>query len=550
VTRDVFEIEGTTQASHFHVEEAVAEGGFAVVYRAQHTAFRSPVALKCLKIPRTLSPGDRETFLEKFREEAELLFRLSSVNTAVVRPLQVGTLERKDLFVPFLALEWLDGDPLDVLRDRRADAGLDPYDIRTLVKMLTPAASALADAHQLDGPEGPAAIIHCDLKPDNLFLSTRGNAESIKILDFGIARVKTASKAGTRSPSDDLLVNAAFTPQYGAPEQWRPDLHGQTGPWTDVYGLAISMVDLLAGRPALEGSIPELALAVLDAKKRPTPRSTGPKVNDGVEAAFARALAVDPRLRTPSVDVFWSELEEALGMRPTFDDDHPRSTKGDSVAPPPGWDLTVRSSRPSLSVRDSTRIKERGEWQISLSSNPGIDLDALRSTPPDARTPLPPAPNSTPPGGRSPRAASLATLPSARAPLSIASPPSARPRPSVPSRPSLPSRASLPSAPERASAPHLERTSPRSPLPARDTRAPAEASIPSRASVAPSDSRTANLVAAGALAIASVAIIAVEARIAGSDGHHAIPGGGFSIGIPLAAFAIVLVIRAFSDRRA
>src|SRR5262245_51436324 len=116
-TRDVFGIVGTTQAGNFHVEAAVAEGGYGVVYRAQHGGFRAPVALKCLKIPEEMNKRQREIFLEKFREEAELLFRLSASISEVVRPLHVDMLEQKGgrRFVPFLAMEWLDGESLDAI---------------------------------------------------------------------------------------------------------------------------------------------------------------------------------------------------------------------------------------------------------------------------------------------------------------------------------------------------------------------------------------------------------------------------------------------------
>src|SRR6188474_2267561 len=107
MAEDVFGIVGTTQAGNLHVERVVAEGGFGVVYRAHHGAFRAPVALKCLKVPGEMSGPQREAFLEKFREEAELLFRLSASIPEVVRPLQVGVLDLPGRFVPFIALEWL-----------------------------------------------------------------------------------------------------------------------------------------------------------------------------------------------------------------------------------------------------------------------------------------------------------------------------------------------------------------------------------------------------------------------------------------------------------
>src|SRR6185369_9146659 len=107
MAEDLFGIIGTVQGGSFRVDEVVAEGGFAVIYRAYHGAFRSSVALKCLKVPRTLSELEQKEFLERFREEAELLFRLSSSTPSVVRPLHVGQLSTKERrFVPFIALEW------------------------------------------------------------------------------------------------------------------------------------------------------------------------------------------------------------------------------------------------------------------------------------------------------------------------------------------------------------------------------------------------------------------------------------------------------------
>jgi len=335
VADDVFGIAGTTQAAHFQVEKAVAEGGFAVVYRAHHDAFRAPVALKCLKVPATLTDAKKATFLEKFREEAELLFRLSAVIPAVVRPLQVGTLDIANRFVPFLALEWLEGESFEVIRDRRKEAGEPPVAIRKLVKMLADVAGALAQAHRLPGPNGNIVVVHCDLKPDNIYRSTTGGVVSTKILDFGIARVKSASGAMAGKVTGTGTLNA-FTPQYGAPEQWQPEMFGQAGPWTDVYGLAVSMVDMLSGGPPIDGSIAQMLYAVLDETKRPTPRSVGVTVSDAVEQVFLRALAVNPKKRTGSIDAFWTELEEALGMPPTLKTRDVRIDKGDSLPPPSG----------------------------------------------------------------------------------------------------------------------------------------------------------------------------------------------------------------------
>ena len=81
------------------VEAVVAEGGFGVVYRAHHGGFRAPVALKLLKIPPQGSE-QQAAFLELFRAEAELLFRLSASLQAVVRPLHVDAFHGRSTTAP------------------------------------------------------------------------------------------------------------------------------------------------------------------------------------------------------------------------------------------------------------------------------------------------------------------------------------------------------------------------------------------------------------------------------------------------------------------
>lgn len=330
---DAFGIVGTVQAGHFEVERAVAEGGFAVVYRALHRAFRAPVALKCLKIPGAMTAEQRESFLEKFRAEAELSFRLSSITPNVVRPLQVGTLDLPGRFVPFLALEWLEGESLDAVRERRAAAGKPPMSIHKLVKALAPVAKALSIAHHLPSPEGHVAVIHCDLKPENLYVARTATGDTMKILDFGIARVKDATSAiaGRTSGSGG---GAAFTPGYGAPEQWDPEQFGQTGPWTDVWGLAITMVELLLGKPAIEGALGTMMSITVDPNRRPTPRTLGLTVSDRIENAMLEALRVDPKARTQDIRTFWSELESAIGLPPSLVVQDPRAEPMRSDPPP------------------------------------------------------------------------------------------------------------------------------------------------------------------------------------------------------------------------
>jgi serine/threonine-protein kinase len=139
--------------------------------------------------------------------------------------------------------------------------------------------------------------------------------EVAKILDFGIGKAKSMASQVAGRQSQSELSFSSFTPAYGAPEQWVPKRFGQTGPWTDVWGLALTIVEVIAGRTIIDGDHSAMMGTVLDPTRRPTPRNEGLDVPDAVEAVFQRAMALDPRERYGDAGTFWNELCSALGMR-------------------------------------------------------------------------------------------------------------------------------------------------------------------------------------------------------------------------------------------
>lgn len=314
--KDRFDLVGKTIAGTFRVDAVVAEGGFGVVYRAFHQHFRAPVALKCLKIPRELSPDDRKTFLEQFRSEAEIQFRLSSALPNIVRPLHVDAVHTEaGEFVPLMALEWLDGKSFEKIIDERTFAGKQPIGLHEAVELIGPVAQALHQAHNFEDDGERISVVHRDIKPDNLFVTKIAGKKAVKLLDFGISKVRRAATqlAGHASKTDGL---APFSPAYGAPEQWVPKRFGQTGPWTDVWGLALTLVEIIKGDAVIAGDHQAMMGTALDHKVRPSPRSEGVKVSDDVEGVFLKALSVDPRYRYQSIQGFWEALTGAMASAP------------------------------------------------------------------------------------------------------------------------------------------------------------------------------------------------------------------------------------------
>lgn len=315
MAQDLFGIVGTAIAGTYEVEAVVAEGGFAIVYRALHKGFGAKVALKCLKLSRKVGPERQAEFLAQFKAEAALLFQLSASIPTVVRPLHIDALTTADgTFVPYMVLEWLEGETLAAIIHHRAADRLPPPPLKRLVRLLGPVAQALARAHDFTAADGTAvSIVHQDVKPENIFVASVAGEQVVKILDFGVAKAQSVASQVAGASSGGGVHS--FTPAYAAPEQWAPEKLGATGPWTDVWGLALTLVEAMAGRPVIDGDIATMKNIALDPVARPTPLNNDVEVAPEVEEVFERALALEPKNRQANVGQFWDELLVALGMK-------------------------------------------------------------------------------------------------------------------------------------------------------------------------------------------------------------------------------------------
>src|SRR5579863_4412224 len=270
---------GRTIADKYAVESIVGEGGFATVYRAMHVIWKRPVALKVFKSLGDFSEKDRQKLLDEFVQEGALLADLSARSAAIVQARDIGMLDTaRGGHVPYMVLEWLDGSTLEaVLEDEKA-RGAPARTLFEAVRFIEPAAEALALAHR-------KGVAHRDVKPGNVFVlgDPRGDA-TVKLLDFGIAKVVSDAQkmAGTFTKTSGQVTS--FTPAYGAPEQFSRS-HGATGPWTDVFALALILTEVASGKEALEGDdFLQLAYSSANPDKRPTPRTLGATVTDAVES--------------------------------------------------------------------------------------------------------------------------------------------------------------------------------------------------------------------------------------------------------------------------
>ena len=235
-------------------------------------------------------------------------------------------------------LEWLQGLPLDQDLGERAARGEGGRSVAEAIGFLEPAARALEVAHA-------QGVAHRDVKPANLFLAEIGGNRTLKVLDFGIAKVLSTVSSITQALSETGASVKAFTPHYGAPEQFHRRF-GATGPWTDVFALALVLIEVASGRTALDGGdTTQLFIASTDLSFRPTLKAAGVEADAAVEAVLAKALAVEPRERYRSAGELWDALEAAAPDAARSDEPrggasgaHARDAATDHLARGPGRD--------------------------------------------------------------------------------------------------------------------------------------------------------------------------------------------------------------------
>jgi eukaryotic-like serine/threonine-protein kinase len=291
----------------FRVDRFIGEGGFGVVYRGTHLGLSEPIAVKCLKLPVTLDSALVDSFVKRFRHESRIHYRLSQGHLHIARSIASGTTvaPTTNALVPYTVLEWLEGKTLGQDLADRAAGRLGGRSLADAVKLLDSAVDALAYAHA-------QGVVHRDLNPENLFLAETPAGVKLKVLDFGVAKIMADSALAMGWDAKTIGNVRAFTPAYGAPEQFDETL-GAIGPWTDVYGVALVVIEVMTGYTVMDGvHLGEFASKAVDPNVRPTPRALGIPVGDEVEATLARAVAVTPASRPRDAGELWGLLKHAI----------------------------------------------------------------------------------------------------------------------------------------------------------------------------------------------------------------------------------------------
>jgi len=280
----------------YRLERLLGRGGMGEVWLAgrEDGGLKRKVALKLPHV--SWSPA----FAERFARERDILATLEHPHIARLYDAGVDRRGR-----PFMALEYVEGKPLDVFCREGA------LSIDARLRLLLQVADAVAFAHS-------RLVLHRDLKPANLLVTADGN---VRLLDFGIAKLMEGER--TQETQLTRLAGQALTPDYASPEQIRGE---QIGTASDVYSLGVVAFELLAGAKPYKlkrGSAAELEEAIAAADV-PLASAVSPdpvarkRLRGDLDAIVQQALRKDPAARYASVGAFAQDIERHLRGEPVL----------------------------------------------------------------------------------------------------------------------------------------------------------------------------------------------------------------------------------------
>jgi tRNA A-37 threonylcarbamoyl transferase component Bud32 len=283
---------GTVLADRYEVVRRIGEGGMGAVYEARHTVIGKRVAVKVL-LEKFVAKSD---FVARLLQEARLASSIGHEH--IVDVTDFGTTADGRSFV---VMEFLDGESLAELAMREA-----PLPIERSIGIARQVASALGAAHA-------KGIFHRDVKPENIYLVKRGDADFVKVVDFGISKaVKPAGDEGGegyRLTHTGLLLG---TPLYMSPEQARgeEDLDHRV----DIWALGILLYECLTGEvPFRANNYLGIISQVLTHVPTP-PSKLRPElgISDAVESVVMRAMDKDRARRYQTMAELERDLERLL----------------------------------------------------------------------------------------------------------------------------------------------------------------------------------------------------------------------------------------------
>lgn len=278
---------GKVLDDRYRLDSWVGGGGMGTVYSATHMRINRRCAVKVLNPNLT----GNQFALRRFEQEAIAACQVDHPNAVQVT--DSGVTPDK---LAYLVMEFVEGR---LLRGLISSTGME---YRRAVALLTQICEVIEVAHQ-------RMIIHRDLKPENIIIQNPGENETVKVLDFGIAKMLDPGQ-GT-GQLNNLTIDGTIigTPEYMSPEQCAGR---KPGPTSDIYSIGIIAYELLSGQlPYVAETPSEYVVRHMTVEPRPL-QEAAPTVPAVIAAEVMRALRKDPLERPQSARELSRRLQSAI----------------------------------------------------------------------------------------------------------------------------------------------------------------------------------------------------------------------------------------------
>jgi serine/threonine-protein kinase len=277
---------GDLVGGKYRVVRVIGEGGMGTVYEARHEHLGSSVALKFLHP----DLAQRPPLVARFLQEARVSATIKSPYVT-----QVVDVDQTAEGAPYLVMELLEGESLD---SRMARGMPLPLALALDIGLQILLALEAAHAH---------GVVHRDLKPDNVWLGPPATSPHVKLLDFGIAKLKSSQEFLQVATRPGSMMG---TPAYMAPEQ--AISADQVDHRADLYSFGVILYEMLSGsRPVDTDDANEMLVRLARGEVHPL-ATKNPDVPRGVAELVDRLVAPNPDRRPPSAAAAHAELSRQV----------------------------------------------------------------------------------------------------------------------------------------------------------------------------------------------------------------------------------------------
>lgn len=335
---------GDVIGGKYRIVRLIGDGGMGTVYEARHEFLETSVALKFLHADLAKRAGLGSRFLQEARVSAQI----RSPHVA-----HVTDVDQTADGSPYLVMELLHGEPLQQAMDRMGK--LPP---EQAVNFALQILSGLESAHAI-------GVVHRDLKPDNVFIVPASGGPLLKLIDFGIAKLRASTAFQKGLTRAGVIMG---TPEYMAPEQLFAAENVDHR--ADLYSLGVILFEMLSGRRPADGDEVEAIVASVVSGNVRHLADVEPSLAPGLVAVVERALRPDREARFDSALEMRSALAPFAGplatgqlaavAQPPL---HPGSNRPPPSAPAPAFEVAQAVPKTLPPDADSAMVAYKGGTQ-------------------------------------------------------------------------------------------------------------------------------------------------------------------------------------------